>query len=186
MHIFGLLYLNVSKYLYKVNFFQREARDSAWYAEGAEETEDVEKEEVGENSEKVGEYQEVVGENREDVGENSKEDAENSEEVDQDTNTTHFHLSLPLTFIWLGVLSSTDSVHNVVPQFKTLGDSPDGAIHDVRWASGRLSTLTQALSMREGQPVGAEPHIAIQFLELHVDHVHSMTDPDYPSFLLLK
>ena len=92
MHILVLLYLNVSKYLYKVNFFQREARDSAWYAEGAEETEDVEKEEVGENSEKVGEYQEVVGEN-------SKEDAENSEEVDQDTNTTHFHLSLPLTFI---------------------------------------------------------------------------------------
>ena len=80
MHIFVLLYLNVSKYLYKVNFFQREARDSAWYAEGAEETEDVEKEEVGEN-------QEVVGEN-------SIEDDENSEEVDQDTNTAHFHLSL--------------------------------------------------------------------------------------------
>ena len=40
--------------------------------------------------------------------------------------------------------------------------------------------------MKDGEPVGAEPHIAVQLLGLHVGHAHTEEDPEFLSFLVLE
>ena len=62
--------------------------------------------------------------------------------------------------------------------------SPTPPLLTCPWST--CNFVTQGVGMKDGEPVGAEPSIAVQLLGLHVGHAHSETDPDFLSFLVLE
>jgi hypothetical protein len=62
--------------------------------------------------------------------------------------------------------------------------SPTPPLLPCPWSA--CNFVTQAAAMEDGKPVGAEPYIAIQLLELHVGHAHTEDDPEFLSFRVLQ
>jgi hypothetical protein len=80
--------------------------------------------------------------------------------------------------------SSNEALINFGRLLNLYQSSPTPPLLTCPWST--CNFVTQGVGMKDGEPVGAEPSIAIQLLGLHVGHAHSETDPDFLSFLVLE
>ena len=80
--------------------------------------------------------------------------------------------------------SSKETLLNFGRLLNLYQSSPTPPLLPCPWST--CPYVTEAVEMKDGKPVGAEPDIAIQLLSLHVAYAHSETDLEFLSFLLLE
>ena len=80
--------------------------------------------------------------------------------------------------------SSSQALLNFGRLLNLYQSSPTPPLLPCPWSTCKF--VTQGVGEKDGIQVGAEPHIAIQLLELHVGHAHTEDDPEFLSFLVLE